>query len=101
MNALDLDADVRTLVGELPEVPCDEPTHFENPMHGGPGTHYVQWLHGCGYPVGTVLVLCEPMTLVLARYLATGREGTCRQCRRSGLWSEILRIIGPIKDGAS
>lgn len=100
MTALDLDLDTRVLVGELPEIPCEEPTHERSPLHGGPATHYARWLHGCGFPA-QVVALCQPIVMQTLADIAAGQRGRCRTCGHYGLMSEFISIIGPIGGGAS
>lgn len=90
-----LDMDLATLVGELPDVPCEHRSHSWQ-HEPGPATHYVSY--AC--PDCPRVVECQP---VCASYINRVRENHYGQCvcGNTRPMAETTTILGPVNGRAS
>lgn len=94
-----LDLDLATLIGELPEVPCESSGHGDvdqSDVHNGPATEYCRLnCPSCG--IDTVKAYCAPfMSYIRANLLL--RCGTCAKVYSADIG---VTILGPVNGRAS
>lgn len=92
----ELDLDLAALVGQMPTVPCESPSHNKAPRsHRGAATHYATVTHECLGPVGQVIAICAPYAKICAEILWEDAE--CTWCGADLDAGEGVQVIGPIK----
>lgn len=87
--------DLEVLVGEMPSVPCESPSHNRRPKaHQGRATHYAVSTHECFGPVGEVMSICARYAKHCAETL--WEEGVCVWCGTELDPGEGVQVVAPI-----
>ena len=97
MTATSLDLDLETLVGELPDVPCETSEHATDRFwhDEGPATHYIRV--SCATCAGSqTKAICQRLTDAILR----GVEGICGKCG-TDIPASTVTILGPVNGGRS
>lgn len=93
----ELDIDMDTLVGEMPDQTCEALTHNDKSYHGDDeATHYAQMMHQCASDVRPYLEI-YPVCSRFAAFLSKGPGIKCTTCgQRFPDRADWIRVVGPI-----
>jgi hypothetical protein len=93
---IEVETNVAALVGEMPTMPCESPSHRKAPRsHGGSATHYATSTHECFGPVGEVIAICGPYAKICAEILWDDAE--CTWCGAYLDAGEGVQVLAPMK----
>lgn len=91
------DTDLTTLVGAMPELPCDSEFHGVSEFHdNGPARFYIQSVHDCAVlGAGFVAPRCERISVWVRDH--ADAIAHCNHCKHIGLVAELFRVVGPVE----
>lgn len=103
----DLSVDIKALVGEMPDTPCESPNH-NNPVHSeihddGPATHYFMMMHECRWRgKGDIYAGCAALAARIGGLPGRIKWINCLDCGVQSIPREgWVRLVGPIAGGGA